>query len=52
MNDQPVPLASRPQGYADWLAKLKNRIHSAQQRATRRSTANWCCSIGRSGVTS
>jgi len=23
-----------PQGYADWLTELKNRIHNAQQRAT------------------
>jgi len=30
MNDQPVSLAPLPQGYADWLAELKKRIHSAQ----------------------
>ena len=34
MSDKPVSLTPPPQGYADWLAELKNRIHSAQQRAT------------------
>lgn len=34
MSDQPVPLTPPPEGYADWLADLKSRIHSAQQRAT------------------
>lgn len=29
----PVALADAPQGYAQWLAELKNRIHTAQQRA-------------------
>ena len=29
----PVALMDPPQGYADWLAELKTRIHSAQQRA-------------------
>ncbi|MHC4887319.1 MAG: PDDEXK nuclease domain-containing protein [Planctomycetota bacterium] len=33
MSDQPVSLGQPPQGYADWLAELKSRIHSAQQRA-------------------
>lgn len=28
-----VSLVQPPDGYADWLADLKNRIHSAQQRA-------------------
>ncbi len=32
--DQPVRLTPAPEGYADWLADLKGRIHSAQQRAT------------------
>ena len=33
MNDPtPVKLTEPPAGYADWLAELKNRIHSAQQR--------------------
>jgi predicted nuclease of restriction endonuclease-like (RecB) superfamily len=32
--DQPVSLTAAPEGYADWLADLKGRIHSAQQRAT------------------
>lgn len=30
----PVSLAPTPDGYTDWLAELKSRIHSAQQRAT------------------
>ncbi len=34
MSDQPVSLTPTPAGYADWLADLKTRIHSAQQRAT------------------
>jgi predicted nuclease of restriction endonuclease-like (RecB) superfamily len=34
MSDKPVSLTTLPDGYADWLAELKNRIHSAQQRAT------------------
>jgi len=34
MSDQPVTLTPAPEGYADWLADLKGRIHSAQQRAT------------------
>ncbi|MFZ4702151.1 MAG: PDDEXK nuclease domain-containing protein [Candidatus Methylumidiphilus sp.] len=32
--DTPASLAAIPTGYADWLAELKNRIHTAQQRAT------------------
>lgn len=34
MTDKPVSLIPAPQGYADWLADLKGRIHTAQQRAT------------------
>ncbi|MBE2293331.1 MAG: DUF1016 domain-containing protein [Phycisphaerales bacterium] len=34
MSNQPVSLAPAPEGYVDWLAELKSRIHSAQQRAT------------------
>lgn len=34
MSDQPVSFSQTPEGYADWLADLKNRIHTAQQRAT------------------
>jgi len=34
MIDQPVTLTPAPEGYADWLADLKGRIHAAQQRAT------------------
>lgn len=30
----PVSLTDAPTGYADWLADLKARIHTAQQRAT------------------
>lgn len=33
MLDRPVSLTPPPQGYADWLAELKTRIHTAQQRA-------------------
>jgi len=29
----PVSLTPPPAGYADWLAELKSRIHTAQQRA-------------------
>lgn len=35
MNQKPVSLESAPAGYGDWLADLKARIHSAQQRAAR-----------------
>jgi len=34
MSEKPVGLIDPPAGYADWLADLKGRIHSAQQRAT------------------
>ena len=34
MSDKPISLTPPPEGYADWLADLKGRIHSAQQRAT------------------
>jgi len=34
MSDQPVSLTPTPEGYADWLADLKGRIHTAQQHAT------------------
>ncbi len=34
MSDRPASLTPPPQGYAEWLADLKSRIHSAQQRAT------------------
>lgn len=30
---KPVKLTPAPEGYADWLADLKTRIHTAQQRA-------------------
>lgn len=32
--DTPASLQVTPAGYADWLGKLKQRIHTAQQRAT------------------
>ncbi len=32
-SEQPIGLMPAPEGYADWLAELKGRIHSAQQRA-------------------
>jgi predicted nuclease of restriction endonuclease-like (RecB) superfamily len=34
MSDKPISLILPPEGYADWLADLKGRIHNAQQRAT------------------
>jgi len=34
MNDKPVSLVQPPEGSVDWLANLKRKIHSAQQRAT------------------
>ena len=33
MTDRQPSLTPAPQGYADWLADLKGRIHTAQQRA-------------------
>lgn len=33
MSEEHVSLIQPPEGYADWLAELKGRIHSAQQRA-------------------
>jgi predicted nuclease of restriction endonuclease-like (RecB) superfamily len=33
-NAGPISLRPPPAGYADWLAELKSRIHTAQQRAT------------------
>jgi predicted nuclease of restriction endonuclease-like (RecB) superfamily len=34
MSDGAPSLTPMPQGYAEWLAELKRRIHGAQQRAT------------------
>ncbi|MDD5391789.1 MAG: PDDEXK nuclease domain-containing protein [Thiothrix sp.] len=34
LDDTPVALTPLPAGYQDWLASLKTRIHTAQQRAT------------------
>ena len=34
MSDNPISLTPPPEGYADWLSDLKDRIHTAQQRAT------------------
>ena len=33
MSERPVSLTAPPEGYSDWLAELKTRIHTAQQRA-------------------
>ena len=33
MSERPTALSEPPEGYAKWLAGLKDRIHSAQQRA-------------------
>lgn len=33
MSERPIAITAPPAGYADWLAELKIRIHSAQQRA-------------------
>lgn len=46
----PVMLTDPPPGYADWLSELKNRIHSAQQRAAlavNRELVLLCWQIGR-----
>ena len=32
--DKPIRLTAPPAGYNDWLGELKNRIHTARQRAT------------------
>ncbi|HMM39003.1 MAG TPA: PDDEXK nuclease domain-containing protein [Desulfovibrio sp.] len=34
MSERPVSLVQPPEGYADWLADLKTRIHAARQRAS------------------
>jgi predicted nuclease of restriction endonuclease-like (RecB) superfamily len=34
VSDEPIRLIAAPEGYGDWLADLKERIHTAQQRAT------------------
>jgi len=34
MSDSSIGLNSPPAGYTDWLADLKHRIHTSQQRAT------------------
>ncbi len=34
MSDQAIALTPEPEGYGGWLAELKARIHTAQQRAT------------------
>ena len=34
MNEKPIGLTQLPEGYAHWLAELKDRIHNTQQRAT------------------
>ena len=32
--NEPARLTPPPEGYADWLAELKGRVHAAQPRAT------------------
>ena len=32
-SDRPAGLTTPPEGYAEWLADLRGRIHNAQQRA-------------------
>lgn len=32
MTDKPISLTPTPEGYSDWLAELKGRIHTALQR--------------------
>jgi predicted nuclease of restriction endonuclease-like (RecB) superfamily len=34
VSERPTALSEPPEGYAEWLAGLKDRIHSAQQRAS------------------
>jgi predicted nuclease of restriction endonuclease-like (RecB) superfamily len=34
MSDTQISLMQPPEGYGDWLAELKQRIHTAQQKAT------------------
>ena len=34
LSNAPASLDQRPEGYADWLAEVKARVHAAQQRAT------------------
>lgn len=34
MSDTPASLTTPPEGYREWLADLKSRIHNAQQRTT------------------
>lgn len=34
MSDSPISLSEAPDGYSGWLAELKTRIQTAQQRAT------------------
>jgi predicted nuclease of restriction endonuclease-like (RecB) superfamily len=33
-DERPIGLRGRPVGYAEWLAEVRQRIHTAQQRAT------------------
>lgn len=33
MDDQAVALTEAPEGYSEWLADLKHRIHASRQRA-------------------
>ena len=35
LTETPAAFMTTPGGYADWLAELKTRIHTVQQRALR-----------------
>ncbi len=50
-SDNPASLTLPPEGYADWLADLKGRIHSAQQRATLAVNRELVLRTGRLDVT-
>lgn len=48
--DIPITLVELPSAYIDWLANLKTRIHTAQQRAAlavNRELVLLCWQIGR-----
>jgi hypothetical protein len=34
MNEKAISLTQPPEGYANWLGELKNRLHRAQQHTT------------------
>lgn len=54
MNRSADSLTTPPEGYGDWLKELKNRIHSAQQRASlavNRELVLWYWQIGQDILT-